>query len=121
VDRIFRNSDLAERLSLTLGPNFLPSYKWESVEGAADESEFGYRVYKKTLCVIYCPFGVSKPQNRQGLRWQPNGPSTPSRRPMPFSGWRVTSTDHVCGPFRPPNASACPSSETPWPRFGPAA
>lgn len=62
VDRIFRNSDLAERLSLTLGPNFLPSYKWESVEGAADESEFGYRVYKKTLCVIYCPFGVSKPQ-----------------------------------------------------------
>ena len=62
VDRIFRNSDLAERLSLTLGPNFLPSIRSTLVEGAGDESEFGYRVYKKSLYVRYHPFGVSKAQ-----------------------------------------------------------
>lgn len=62
VDRIFRNSDLAERLSLALGPNFFPIYTSEPVEGAGDDSEFGYRVYKKTLSVRYYPFGVSKAQ-----------------------------------------------------------
>ena len=62
VDRIFRNSDLADRLSLTLGPNFVPSIIWEPVDGAGDESEFGYYVYKKSLCVSYYPFGVSKTQ-----------------------------------------------------------
>lgn len=60
VDRIIRNSDLAERLSLTLGPNFYPSIHWELVKSA--EGEFGYSVYKKTLCVRYFPFGVSRAQ-----------------------------------------------------------
>ena len=58
VDRIFRNSDLAWRLSLTLGPNFFPSYRWDRVEGAGDSDEQGFHVYKKTLYVTYCPFGV---------------------------------------------------------------
>jgi hypothetical protein len=62
VDRIFRNSDLAWRLSLALGPNFFPSYRWDLVEDAGDTSDFGFSVYKKTLYVRYYPFGVSKAQ-----------------------------------------------------------
>ena len=60
VDRIFRNSDLAWRLSLALGPNFFPSYRWDRVEGAGDDSDYGFCVYKKTLYVTYYPFGVKK-------------------------------------------------------------
>lgn len=62
VDRIFRNSDLAMRLSLKLGPNFFPFTRWERVEGAGDDSEYGYSVYKKTLYVRYYPLGVSQMQ-----------------------------------------------------------
>lgn len=62
VDRIFRQSDLALRLSLKLGPNFFPYTDWETVEDAGDESEHGYKVYTKTLCVRYYPFGVNKDQ-----------------------------------------------------------
>lgn len=57
VERIFRNSDLDLRLSLALGPNFFPFTRWESVH-----DEQAYTAYKKTLCVRYYPFGVSKPQ-----------------------------------------------------------
>jgi hypothetical protein len=62
VDRIFRNSDLAERLSMLLGPNFYPSTRMEYVGGTEEYEEFGYRAYKKTLFVRYYPFGVSKQQ-----------------------------------------------------------
>ena len=62
VDRIFRNSDLAMRLSLKLGPNFFPFFRWETVEGSFDESEHGFTVYKKTLYVRYYPLGVTKMQ-----------------------------------------------------------
>jgi len=58
VDRIFRNSDLELRLSLALGPNFFPFTKSQSV---CDDDE-SFSVFKKTLCVRYCPFGVTKPQ-----------------------------------------------------------
>lgn len=63
VDRIFRNSDLQFRLSLALGPNFFPSYRWEriAVTGEHDE-EHHIVVYKKTLFVTYHPFGVKKHQ-----------------------------------------------------------
>jgi hypothetical protein len=60
IDRIFRNSDLDKRLSLKLGPNFFPHIEYELIVGAGDESAYGYSVYKKTLCVTYYPFGVSK-------------------------------------------------------------
>ena len=60
VDRIFRNSDLAWRLSLVLGPNFFPSYRWERLEDVGDTVEEGFHVYKKTLYVTYYPFGVKK-------------------------------------------------------------
>jgi hypothetical protein len=62
VDRIFNNSDLANRLSLKLGPNFFPYIEWEPIQGAGDESAYGYSVYKKTLCARYYPFGVKKGQ-----------------------------------------------------------
>jgi hypothetical protein len=62
VDRIFRNSDLAMRLSLKLGPNFFPSFRWERVEGAGDDGDHGFSVYKKTLYVRYYPLGVSQMQ-----------------------------------------------------------
>lgn len=60
VDRIFRKSDLAMRISLKLGPNFFPFTKMERIfltEGLPEVGN-GYRVYKKTLCVRYYPFGV---------------------------------------------------------------
>lgn len=62
ADRIFRQSDLALRLSLKLGPNFYPFTEWEAVEDAGEEGEHGYKVWKKTLCVRYYPFGVTKTQ-----------------------------------------------------------
>jgi hypothetical protein len=63
VDRIFRNSDLAFRLSLALGPNFYPNYRWQriAVTGEHDE-EHHIVVYKRTLYVTYYPFGVTKHQ-----------------------------------------------------------
>jgi hypothetical protein len=61
VDRIFRNSDLAMRLSLALGPNFFPSYSWEDITPPSLSAD-GIRVYNKTLNVTYFPFGVSKAQ-----------------------------------------------------------
>ena len=60
VDRIFRHSDLAQRLSLKLGPNFLPFFRSEKVEGAGEESDHGFSVYKKTLYVRYYPLGVTE-------------------------------------------------------------
>jgi hypothetical protein len=62
VDRIFRHSDLAMRLSLKLGPNFFPSFRWSRVEDAGDDSDHGFTVYKKTFYVRYYPLGVSKYQ-----------------------------------------------------------
>ncbi len=67
VDRIFRCSDLAERLSLKLGPNFYPFTKWEYVQGAGNYEENGFNVYKKTLAVRYYPFGVKKDQMKKLL------------------------------------------------------
>lgn len=64
VDRIFRHSDLGMRLSLALGPNFLPHEKWESIfymDGLPGVGN-GYTVYKKTLYVSYHPFGINKRQ-----------------------------------------------------------
>jgi hypothetical protein len=62
VDRIFRHSDLAMRLSLKLGPNFYPFIKWDRVEGAGAEGDHGFSVFVKTLSVRYNPFGVNKEQ-----------------------------------------------------------
>jgi hypothetical protein len=67
VDRIFRHSDLAMRLSLKLGPNFFPSFRYERVEGAGDDSEHGFSVYKKTLYVRYYPLGVTQFQLKKLL------------------------------------------------------
>ncbi len=60
VDRIFRFTDLALRLSLALGPNFYPYTAWKAMEGESEEGEDGYTVFTKTLCVRYYPYGVSK-------------------------------------------------------------
>ena len=60
VNRIFSHSDLAMRLSLKLGPNFLPFFRSERVEGAGEDSEHGFSVHKKTLYVRYYPLGVSQ-------------------------------------------------------------
>lgn len=66
VDRIFRNSDLAMRLSLKLGPNFFPTIKWELLH-EDHHSRDGFMAYKKTLCVRYYPFGVSENQLKRLL------------------------------------------------------
>jgi hypothetical protein len=58
VDRIFRNSDLALRLSLALGPNFFPQIRWDRVEDAGESGDNGFTVFKKTLTVRYYPFGL---------------------------------------------------------------
>jgi hypothetical protein len=68
VDRIFRQSDLGKRLSLTLGPNFFPYITWTPIEGASEEGDDGFQVYQKTLCVRYYPFGVAKLQMEQLLK-----------------------------------------------------
>jgi hypothetical protein len=63
VDRIFRFSDLAFRLSLALGPNFFPFTRWDVVkEGGEYVGDEAFWVYKKTLCVTYLPFGPNKGQ-----------------------------------------------------------
>ena len=62
VDNIFHNSDLALRLSLFLGPNFYPTIQWQTVEGAGADGINSFIVVKKTLCLRYCPFGVTKDQ-----------------------------------------------------------
>ena len=68
VDRIFRHSDLATRISLALGPNFYPFYRWEFVSEVADQvNDGGYRVYKKTLAVRYSPFGLEKDKMKKVL------------------------------------------------------
>lgn len=67
VDRIFRCSDLAMRLSLALGPNFFPYTRWEYVDGRDSYAKEGFSVYKKVLGVRYHPFGVSQTQMRQLL------------------------------------------------------
>lgn len=72
VDRIFRQTDLAKRLSLALGPNFYPYISWAAVEGARESGDEdgcgGFQVYKKTLCVRYYPFGVPKKQLEELLK-----------------------------------------------------
>jgi hypothetical protein len=63
VERIFRYSNLKERISLALGPNFFPRIACECVSKMADQvDDPGYTVYKKTLQVKYFPFGVSQHQ-----------------------------------------------------------
>lgn len=62
VDRIFRHSDLALRVSLALGPNFFPFLRYARVEEFPMDDPHGYCVTKTTLCVRYYPFGVSKSQ-----------------------------------------------------------
>lgn len=62
VDKIFRYTDLALRLSLVLGPNFYPFTTAEYVDEECTQGEDGYSVLKKILCVRYYPFGVNKPQ-----------------------------------------------------------
>ena len=65
VDRIFKDSDLALRLSLFLGPNFSTSIRWDNAlpgESYIDSVMRGFSVYKKTLYVNYHPFGLPKKQ-----------------------------------------------------------
>jgi hypothetical protein len=61
VERIFRNSNLKQRISLALGPNFYP-YIWSEkvVEVADSVKDQGYVVLKRTLTVRYSPFGLNK-------------------------------------------------------------
>lgn len=68
VDRIFRHSDLAKRISLALGPNFYPRFLQELVSEVSDQvNDGGYRVYKKTLVVVYYPFGLEKEKMKKLL------------------------------------------------------
>jgi hypothetical protein len=68
VERIFRFSDLKERLSLALGPNFYPHIRTEWVSDVSDQvDDRGFRVYKKVLAVKYYPFGVSADQLKKLL------------------------------------------------------
>lgn len=68
VDRIFRNSDLAMRISLALGPNFLPFIAWENKDHSVSMGWLqGFNVFKKTLGVRYYPFGVPKQQMKELL------------------------------------------------------
>jgi hypothetical protein len=68
VDRIFRHSDLAKRISLSLGPNFYPRFLQELVSEVSDQvNDGGYRVYKKTLVVVYYPFGLEKDKMKKLL------------------------------------------------------
>jgi hypothetical protein len=55
VDRIFRNTDLADRISLALSPNFTPFFSYKEVVVAKD-----FTVFKKSLCISYHPFGLKK-------------------------------------------------------------
>jgi len=66
VDRIFRNSDLAMRISLALGPNFLPYIALENNDPSMGWLQ-GFNVFKKTLGVRYYPFGVPKQQMKELL------------------------------------------------------
>jgi hypothetical protein len=62
IDQIFRCTDLAMRLSLILGPSFFPFTALEQIEGAGEEGDQGFGVYKKTLYARFYPFGLSKAQ-----------------------------------------------------------
>ncbi len=68
VERIFRFSDLKERISLALGPNFYPHIRTEWVSDVSDQvDDRGFRVYKNVLVVKYYPFGVSADQLKRLL------------------------------------------------------
>jgi hypothetical protein len=59
IERIYRHSNLAERVALALGPNFMPYMKMKRLD--LDELDGkNYAVFCKTLTVIYMPFGRSK-------------------------------------------------------------
>ena len=60
LERIFKNSDLAMRLSLLLGPNFFPSYRLDYLDSVGTHERSGFSVYNKILCVEYFPFGLPK-------------------------------------------------------------
>lgn len=62
VEKIFRFTDLALRLSLFLGPNFYPFTTAEYSDEERMMGDNGYSVFKKTLYVRYYPFGVGKQQ-----------------------------------------------------------
>lgn len=59
VDRIFKQTDLAQRLALALGPNFSTYTRTTSLENAGDKREIGgFSVLKKTLYLKYHPYGL---------------------------------------------------------------
>jgi len=59
IERVFRHSNLAERIALALGPNFMPFTKTKCVYGDETKGK-DYGVFRKTLSVIYMPFGRAK-------------------------------------------------------------
>jgi hypothetical protein len=59
IERIFNHSNLAERVALALGPNFMPYTKTTCVYGEETAGK-NYGVFRKTLSVIYMPFGRPK-------------------------------------------------------------
>jgi hypothetical protein len=60
INKVFQVTDVAERVSLALGPCFYPYTVWEPLEGLGDDDpETGFSVFKRTLYVRYHPYGVT--------------------------------------------------------------
>jgi hypothetical protein len=102
VDRIFRFSDLATRLSLALGPNFFPyiSYQYASPSYAAERE--GYNAIKKTLCVRYYPFGVSKSQMDRLLACAKSEAKRKAEGQKSVLGWSEEAIGHKAMNIAPP-------------------
>ncbi len=69
VDRIFRTSDLAHRISLHFGVNFYTYVKQDFLGGLGDEDmTTGFNVVKRTLVLKYLPYGPSHGQMQRLLQ-----------------------------------------------------
>ena len=68
VDKIFRHSDLAQRIALLFGTNFSTYIKQETVDGAGDAREVGgFSVAKRTLVLRFLPYGPTPSQMKRLL------------------------------------------------------
>lgn len=68
INKIFQVTDVAQRVSLALGPCFYPFTSWEAVSGLGDDDvRNGFTVFKRTLYVRYYPYGVSSEQMKKLL------------------------------------------------------
>lgn len=67
IHRIFTKTDLAKRLTLILGPNFFPSFRYEQLAQVNEEGTDGYLAYKVTLFAKYYPSGLPRTQMKELL------------------------------------------------------